>query len=103
MGVGSALCFTMMLNMISTKASEVGIMCLKLSLRCFDRGCRLPGSMVGKRKVRSDIYKADIEYGLARRSLGSLNDSLYQSQGSKKQPVDESDHPNTRKLRQKDL
>lgn len=89
MGVGSALCFTMMLNMISTKASEVGIMCLKLVHRCFDRGCRLPSSMVGKKKVGADIYEKkktegdDIEYGMARRSKNSFDDSLAQSQDSK--------------------
>jgi hypothetical protein len=88
MGVGSALCFTMMLNMISTKASEVGIMCLKLFLRCFDRGCRLPSSMVGKKKVRSAMQMKknngdDIEYGLARKSMNSLDDSMDQSKDSK--------------------
>ena len=107
MGVGSALCFTMTLNMISTKASEVGIMCLKLVHRCFDRGCRLPSSMVGKKKGASAYDKKqaedDIEYGLAKRS-SSPDDSLAHSLGSKQQPPrDDSDHPNTRQLRQKDL
>ena len=39
MTVGSSLCLAMMLNIFSTKASEMGLMMIKLGRRCFDRSC----------------------------------------------------------------
>ena len=49
MGIGTALCFTMMINILGNIASELGIMFLNLFLRFVDRGCRFPSSMIGRK------------------------------------------------------
>ena len=39
MTVGSSLCFAMIMNIVSSKASETSILILNVFLRCIDRSC----------------------------------------------------------------
>ena len=73
MDIGAQLSFAMVINIVSTKAAEFGILVLSLALRCRDRGFTLP---LSKKKLGELVGKGD--------------------------DIDE-DEPNTKQLRQKDL
>lgn len=76
MVAGYGLCFAMGASIVSTKASELGLMIVQLMQRCFDRGCTLK---MTKKKFKVKDLNGD-------------------------QGVEDSDEiPNTKNLRKSDL